>query len=221
MKRLKWKRWKPGGERGAIMLEGMVVTVITLFVLIWILGLGFVYYQRYLTTVVTNDAAAKVASTYNNPNSDIIMGYVSTEALSGRNLYRRFAADGLQSTNEERAGAYVRYILDKANFTGVVDNVDVELKLVMDSTLRRHVELTTTCTYNTPFGEGLEMFGMEGVHTYQVKSCADCTDYADYVSTVDYGYAWSDGTFTKGMGIIDSAIGLINSLVGTYNHFSS
>ena len=221
MKRLKWKRRKPGGERGAIMLEGMIVTVITLFVLIWILGLGFVYYQRYLTTVVTNDAAAKVASTYNNPNSDIIMGYVSTEALSGRNLYRRFAADGLQLTNEERAGAYVRYTLDKANFTGVVDNVDVELKLVMDSTLRRHVELTTTCTYDTPFGEGLEMFGMEGIHTYQVKACADCTDYADYIPTVDYGYAWSDGTFTKGMGIIDSAIGLINSLVGAYNHFSS
>lgn len=216
---MKERKW--AGERGAIMLEGMIVTVITLFVLIWILGLGFVYYQRYLTTVVTNDAVAKVASTYNNPDSDIIMGYVSTEALSGRNLYRRFASDGLQSVNEQRAGAYVRYILNRANFTGVVDSVDVELKLVMDSTLRRHTELTTTCVYNTPFGEGLEMFGMDGVHTYQVKACADCTDYADYVSTVDYGHAWSNGTFTNGMGIIDSAIGLINSLVGAYNHFSS
>ena len=220
MKRLKWKRRKPGGERGAIMLEGMIVTVITLFVLIWILGLGFVYYQRYLTTVVTNDAAAKVASTYNNPNSDIIMGYVSTEALSGRNLYRRFAADGLQLTNEERAGAYVRYTLDKANFTGVVDNVDVELKLVMDSTLRRHVELTTTCTYDTPFGEGLEMFGMEGIHTYQVKACADCTDYADYISTVDYGSAWADGTFI-GSGLIGSITSLLNTCVKTYNHITS
>ncbi len=208
-------------ERGAIMLEGMIVTVITLFVLVWILGLGFVYYQRYLSTVVTNDAAAKVASTYNNPNSDIVMGYVSTEALSGRNLYRRFANDGLQGINEQRAEAYVCYILDRANFTGVVDNVDVELKLVMDSTLRRHVELTTTCTYSTPFGEGLEVLGMDRLHTYQVKACADCTDYADYISTVDYGYAWSSGIFTKGMGIVDSAIGLINSLVGAYNHFSS
>lgn len=212
---------KADGERGAIMLEGMIVTVITLFVLVWILGIGFVYYQRYLTTIVTNDAAAKVASTYNNPNSDIIMGYVSTEALSGRNLYRRFPGDSLRRVNEQRAEAYVCYILDKANFTGVVDNVEVELKLVMDSTLRRHVELITTCTYDTPFGEGLEMFGMDGIHTYRVKACADCTDYADYISTVDYGYAWSNGTFTKGMGIIDSTIGLINSLVGAYNHFSS
>lgn len=214
------KERERSGERGAIMLEGMIVTVITLFMLIWILGLGFVYYQRYLTTVVTNDAAAKVASTYNNPNSDIIMGFVNTEAISGRNLYRRFANDGLQGVNEQRAEAYVRYILDRANFTGMVDSVDVELKLVMDSTLRRHVELTTTCTYNTPFGEGLEMFGMDGIHTYQVKACADCTDYADYISTADYQYAWASGTFGEGPGIIGDAINLINTLVKTYNHFA-
>ncbi len=157
---MKKQNWR--GERGAIMLEGMIVMVITLFVLIWILGLGFVYYQRYITTVVTNDAATKIASTYNNIDSDIIMGYVNTEALTGRNLYRRFSADTLHGANEDRAAAYVRYILDKANFVGVVDSVDVELELVLDSVLRRHVELTTTCTYNTPFGEGLELFGMSG-----------------------------------------------------------
>ena len=119
MKKRNW--W---GEQGAIMLEGMIVMVITLFVLIWVLGLGFVYYQRYITTVVTNDAATKIASTYNNIDSDIIMGYVNTEALTGRNLYRRFSADTLHGANEDRAAAYVRYILDKANFVGVVDSVE-------------------------------------------------------------------------------------------------
>lgn len=208
------------GERGAIMLEGMIVMVITLFVLIWILGLGFVYYQRYVTTVVTNDAAAKIASTYNNIDSDIIMGYVNTEALTGRNLYRRFSADALHGANEDRAASYVRYILDKANFVGVVDSVDVELELVLDSVLRRHVELTTTCTYNTPFGEGLELFGMSGVKTYKVKACADCTDYADYISTVDYGSAWADGTFI-GSGLIGSITKLLNTCVKTYNHITS
>ena len=126
---MKKQNWR--GERGAIMLEVMIVMVITLFVLIWILGLGFVYYQRYITTVVTNDAATKIASTYNNIDSDIIMGYVNTEALTGRNLYRRFSADTLHGANEDRAAAYVRYILDKANFVGVVDSVDVELELVL------------------------------------------------------------------------------------------
>lgn len=216
MERQTWR-----GERGAIMLEGMIVMVITLFVLIWILGLGFVYYQRYITTVVTNDAATKIASTYNNVDSDIIMGYVNTEALTGRNLYRRFSSDSLHGANEDRAAAYVRYILNKANFVGVVDNVDVELKLVLDSVLRRHVELTTTCTYNTPFGEGLELFGMSGMKTYRVKACADCTDYADYISTVDYGAAWASGTFVSGSGLIESVVKLLNTCVKTYNHFTS
>ena len=148
------------------------------------------------------------------------MGYVNTEALSGRNLYRRFSVDSLQGTNESRAYAYVRFILDKANFVGVVKDVEVELELVLDSTLRRHVELTTTCTYNTPFGEGLELFGMSKVNTYQVKACADCTDYADYISTVDYQYAWASGTFGKAPGVVNDAINLLNTLVKTYNHFT-
>ena len=55
---------KKNCEQGEIMIEGMIVMVITMFILIWILGLGFLYYQRYVTTIVTNDAAVKIASTY-------------------------------------------------------------------------------------------------------------------------------------------------------------
>nr|WP_304007588.1 hypothetical protein [Ruminococcus bromii] len=43
---------RKNGERGEIMIEGMIVMVITMFILIWILGLGFLYYQRYVTTIV-------------------------------------------------------------------------------------------------------------------------------------------------------------------------
>ena len=204
------------------MLEGMIVVVITLFVLIWLLGLGFLYYQRYITTVVTNDAAVKVASTYRNPTSDIIMGYVTTEDLSNRDLYRNFNSDSeasdLRETNEDRAASYIKYILDLANFTGVVKDVQVELTLVTDSLVRKHVEITTTCTFDTPFGEGLELFGMSGTNTYSVTACADCTDFSDYIATVDYELAWSDGRFTQGTGLLDSIVKLINTCVKYYNH---
>ena len=59
------RREARGQERGAIVLEGMIATIFTVFMLVWVLGLGFVCYQRYVTTVVTNDATVKVASTYN------------------------------------------------------------------------------------------------------------------------------------------------------------
>lgn len=213
---------RKNGERGEIMIEGMIVMVITMFILIWILGLGFLYYQRYVTTIVTNDAAVKIASTYNNPTSDIIMGYVTTEDISNRDLYRGFAvgnnSSDLHTVNEDRAASYVKYVLDAANFAGTVKNVDVEMKLVSDSAVRRHIELTTVCEYNTPFGEVFEMFGMSRTAKYSVTASADYTDLADYASTVNFSKSLTDGTFTSGTGFVDSIIKFLNTLVGVYNH---
>lgn len=108
------KKYFEKNEKGEIMLEGMIVIIITLFILIWILAVGFIYYQRYITNIVANDTAVKIASTYNNPTSDIVMGYVTTEELQSRDLYRGFTAESkLKDINEERAKAYVKYMLDK------------------------------------------------------------------------------------------------------------
>nr|WP_296462789.1 hypothetical protein [uncultured Acetatifactor sp.] len=208
-------------ENGAIMLEGIIVMVITMFVLIWLLAIGFIYYQRYTTTIVANDAVVKIASTYNNPTSDIIMGYVTTEDVSGRDLYRNFTNGALQRANERRATEYVKYMLDKVNFSGVIQDVDVELSLVRDSAVRKHIELTVTCTYKTPFGEALEMFGMYDTNTYSILACSDCTDILDYYSTVNFEKVLTDGTYTAGTGIVDSILKLLNSLVKTYNQFQS
>ena len=209
-------------ERGEIMIEGMIVMVITMFILIWILGLGFLYYQRYVTTVVTNDAAVKIASTYNNPTSDIIMGYITTEDICNRDLYRGFTvgsnSSDLHTVNEDRAQSYVKYVLDTANFAGTVKEVGVSLKMVADSDVRRHMELTTICEYNTPFGEIFEMFGMGRTAKYTVTARADYTDFADYVSTVNFSKSLTDGTFTSGTGFTDSIIKFLNTLVGVYNH---
>lgn len=217
--------YKKNDERGEIMIEGMIVMVITMFILVWILGLGFLYYQRYVTTVVTNDAAVKIASTYNNPTSDIIMGYVTTEDVSNRDLYRGFTvgsnSSDLHTVNEDRAQSYVKYILDTSNFAGTVKNVDVDLKMVSDSTVRRHIELTTICEYNTPFGEIFEMFGMSRTAKYTVTASADYSDMADFVSTVNFGKALSDGRLLQNTGFVNSVVKFLNKLVEVYNHSHS
>lgn len=207
-------------ESGAIMLEGMIVVIVTLFVLLWILGLGFLYYQRYVTTVVTNDAAVKIAATYNNPTSDIVMGYITTEELRSRSLYRNMKSKqgNLEDANQKRAESYVRTALNRVNFSGVVQDVHVDLTLVQDSYLRKHVQLTTECTYKTPFGAGLEMFGMQGTRTYRFSASADCTDYYDYIALVDFQKAAEEGSYTSGMGFVSSIVKLLNKLAGYYNH---
>ena len=210
-------------EDGAVMLEGVVVMVFTTIMLIWVLSLGFVYYQRYTTTVVTNDAAVKVASTYCNPTSDIIMGFVTTEDLSERDVYRGFTSEtfALRRANENRAEAYVKYRLDKTNLNGAIQRVDVKLELVKDSLLRKHVKVTTTCTYNTPFGFALDFLGMDGTLTYTSTACADCTDYADYISTVGFINSLGTGSYLGSEKFFQGFVKMVNSIIKAVNHFTS
>ena len=206
---------KQTNERGAIMLEGMIVTVITLLILVWILGLGFLYYQKYTVRIITNDAATKIGSTYYNPSSDIIIGYVNTADISNRSLYSN---PDLKDVNEKRAESYVKYILNKANFAGTVKDVKVDLDFFQDGSFgRSHVYITTSCTFNTPFSEGLEFFGMRGVVRYEVTAYAESTDLTGYVSTVNF-CDQLDSFITAGTGVVDKAVKCINSFVKFCNH---
>lgn len=192
------KKYFEKNEKGEIMLEGMIVIIITLFILIWILAVGFIYYQRYITNIVANDTAVKIASTYNNPTSDIVMGYVTTEELQSRDLYRGFTAESkLKDINEERAKAYVKYMLDNTNFNGVVKDIDVQMELVEDSIFRKHIKITINCTYNTPFGDALNYFGMDANSKYCVSASAECVDYAEYMSVINGAAILNSGEYTK------------------------
>ncbi len=208
-------------ENGEVMLEGMLVMIITMFMLIWILAVGFIYYQRYITNIVVNDAAVKIASTYNNPTSDIVMGYVTTEELQNRDLYRNFSfSSKLKDVNEERAKAYILYMLDNTNFKGVVKDTDVKLELVSDSMMRKHIKITLNCSYNTPFGFALSYFGMDSVSKYSVSSCAESVDYSEYIATVNSISVAGGGGYTKDTGFINSVVKMLNSFTKVYNRFN-
>lgn len=204
-------RMKNKSESGEVMIEGMIVMVITMLMLVWVLGVGFVYYQKYVVRTVTNDATAKVASTYDAPTSDIIMGYINVKDISKRELY---SSPDLTEVNTARAESYIKYMLDRTNFSGVVDDVKVALEYKTDNLGRSHVEVTTECTFNTPFGEGLKVFGMSPDITYSVKSYAESTSLNDYVSTVELSEALTDGTFLKGTGFVEKTVKMINSFMG-------
>lgn len=214
------KKYFEKNEKAEIMLEGMIVIIITLFILIWILAVGFIYYQRYITNIVANDTAVKIASTYNNPISDIVMGYVTTEELQSRDLYRGFTAESkLQDINEERAKAYVKYMLDNTNFNGVVKNIDVQMELVEDSIFRKHIKITINCTYNTPFGDALNYFGMDTNSKYCVSASAECVDYAEYMSVINGEAILNSGEYTKNSGFVNSVVKVLNSFIKLYNRY--
>lgn len=206
---------KKRSESGEVMLEGMIIMVITMLLMIWLLAVGFIFYQRNLVTAITNDAAAKVAATYNNPSSDLIMGYISAEAIANRDLYRWFDQGQLHDLNEKKASAYINYMLNRTNFAGTIDNVEVKLEFISDTALRKHIKITTLCTFNTPFGEAMEVFGMDRQATYTAVSRADCTDIIDYVTTIDFAshYLSGDAIGVKPVKLLNAFAKFIDSVM--------
>lgn len=199
------------------MMEGMIVMVITMIMLIWILAIGFIYYQKYLVTITTNDVAVKVASTYANPSSDIVMGYMTGDEIASRNVYRNFFgdSDSLVGVNQDKASKYAVYRLKQTNFAGVIDesSISVKVSLVSDTWTRKHIEVTTECTFRTPFNIALDYFGMGKTTTYKASACADCTDIIDYISTVEFAHSLAS------LGALNSkVVKMINQCVGFYNH---
>lgn len=208
---------KGKNERGELMIESMIIVVLTIFLLLWILAVGFLYYQRNLVTVITNDAAAKIAATYKNVDSDIVMGYISAEDMGERPLYRNFQNGELKDANETKAEAYIRYMIKRTNFLGTIrdpeNDIVVTMRLVNDSAVRKHVEVRTECTFKTPFGEALELFGMDADVTYAAVGRADCTDIADYIYTTDYVSTVLGGKLVK-----SKVVDCLNSLIKVFNN---
>lgn len=204
-------------ESGEVMIESTIVMVITLLMLVWILGVGFLYYQKYAVRIATNDVAKKIAASYDAPSSDIIMGYISASDLDKKTVY---SSDEMTEINRLRTESYVNYIIEKANLYGTVDDVVVKLDYQKDALGRSHIKVTTECTFDTPFGEGLELFGISGKQTYVVTAYADSTSLTDYISAVSVADALTNGSVVKMPGFVDSTIKMIESFMEMCKQFS-
>lgn len=210
---------RKGTESGEVMLEGMIVMIITTLMLVWILAVGFLYYQKYTVRILSNDVCKKIAATYDAPETDLITGYIGVNDLSKRNLY---VTPSLRAPNEARANSYVKYILDKTNFSGVVDSESIQVSLTpeRDALGRSHLKIETECTFHTPFGIGLELFTLSKDTTYRVTSYAESTNLTDYISSVMLADALTNGTFLKGTGFVEKTVNMINSFINLYDQYS-
>lgn len=209
-------------DSGEVMVEGMIILLLTMITLVWLLALGFLYYQRYILTAITNDAACKVADTYSYPSSDIVIGYTQPSEFTHRDLYRTFSNDSFEETFKERAKTYIIYRLKKTNLLNTIDaeNVEVDAELVLDSGLRRHIEVKTTCQFNTPFGFVMPLFGMDSKFTYSTMGRADCTDKMEYIAVSDFYYRVlsASDVKSKALKMVNSISSLVYKLIDRYNH---
>lgn len=204
-------------ESGAIMIEGYLVLVVTTLMLIWILAVGFMYYEHFAFKIFLNDATAKIGATYNNPESDIVMGYMSAESIASRDLYRLSDDSELNEVNNQKVESYLVYLFKKYTFDQM-KLISVDVDLVADSRLRNHVEVTATCMPKSPYGNIFALIGGPEATLWTETAYADCTDIIDYFSTVDFVHSVSNLGFLDENKKIKKVTGLIKSVVKLYNH---
>ncbi len=179
---------KNQSEKGAVIIEGVLVMIPTLFVLVFLLSLGFLLYQQWNVQYVADDVAAKISAVYQYSDVDINTGPVSLEQIMGEELYRYGdkAETNLEDLAKTRANDYAKKLLKKTSLAKVKGSEQCLVRCEEDALGRRHIEVTVTGTYRIPFSEGLEVFGMSGERTYSASSVAECVDLIHYMSTAQF-----------------------------------
>ena len=182
---MKKKQRKIMYEDGEIMLEAILVVIPTLFVMIFLLSLGFLLYQKWNIQYIADEVASKVAARYEYVDEELPEGEIHLKDAQKTVLYKYlFHADDFEKKSRAKAEKYGKLLSQKIGYgIGTGDEI-IELQVEEDSLARRHIRVTITGTYRIPFSEGLEIFGIEGTRVYTAISYAECVDVSDYMNTV-------------------------------------
>lgn len=176
-------------QTGEVMIESVLVMIPTLFVLVFLMSLGFLLYQQWNVQYVADDIANKVSITYTYLEVETVPGTLSKGNLADRDSYRYYGSNKEKYAVEadERGQRYGEHLLRLTSFAPRTEDEKIKVETEEDSFARRHVFVTVKGTYKIPFGEGLEIFGIDSTRTFYATSSAECVDLSDYLSTVAYG----------------------------------
>jgi len=201
------KKHKQSGE---LAIESMLVMIPVLFVLIFLIALGFNYYQQWNVQSTANDVAVKIAQTYSLLDCDIYTGNPTDNDLYEKPLYRYIFSSGkYESKNDARANELAIEILENSSFGyGNAADAVISVNTEYDSLARRHINVTIETKQKIPFSEGFELFGMGGERTFTATASAECIDMMDYVSTVNF--VKNADSFIK-IPVVDDAVKMIDS----------
>lgn len=206
------RRWMAEEERGSLMIEGMIAMLVTILLLVFLMSIGFLFYQQWIVAQVANDTATRVAQSYVYPNTDPIMGYINVEQIADVPIFR-YMGDSLAEESSQKGEKVAAWALKQSSLAYPVSEPKIQVETVYDSLARRHVEVTITAEYEIPFGGALQYFGLDKTLTYTATGEAVCMDLLDYVNTVDTFKALTGNTFgSKTLKMVNSIASMVKKL---------
>ena len=194
-------------------LEAMILMILAIFVMIFFMSFGFLFYQRWTVQHVANDVATRIGQSYANPEADPVMGFVSSAGKAAMSPYR-YLGSKLKSENARKGKEYGVWGLHISSLAYEQGDPEIEVKVVHDAFAQRHVEVKVRAVYEIPFGGALQYFGLQKQVVYEAAGYAVCTDISDYVSSVNSLYTISGSLFPfSSTGAVDKILKLIDDIV--------
>lgn len=136
-------------ERGTMMIEATYCMVAVLFVLIFIMGFGFIYYQSVMFNIACNQCAEEVVQTYKLET--VTHNYeVTQQAVEDVGKYRYFLGN-IQKASKTHLNTLVNERLAATSFALDGGDATVDIKPHIDDIGRRHYAITITKPYKFLF----------------------------------------------------------------------
>lgn len=193
-------------------LEAMIVMIPAIFIMLFFMSYGFLFYQRWTVHHVANDVATRIAHTYANPEADPVMGFISGAGKAAMSPYR-YIGKGLEGKNKQRGKEYAVWGLHISSLAYEQSEPEIEVEVVHDAFAQRHVKVKIRTVYEIPFGGALQYFGFQKVMTYEAEGYAVCTDLSDYVCSVNALYTLSNDAFPfRVTGTLEKILKLIDDV---------
>ena len=190
-------------EEGMATLEALILLTLTLIIMLFFLGFGFLFYQRWVVVQVANDTATRIAHNYAYPASDAVTGYMDSATRAVLSPYRYFNStyEGMRQINADKAVSYAKWTLKMSSLAYLEGEPDIDVKVEHDGFAIRHVSVTIDARYRVLFSGALNYWGMGGTQNFHYTGYAQIVDLSDYINSVGTVKDLSDfstgDTFTK------------------------
>jgi competence protein ComGC len=205
-------------ESGEIMIESMIIVLLTTFVLIFLVSLGLLLYQKSLVTTVANETVAEVTQMYRYGGEGMDKDITSkTEMLYLIDMmppYRYvFLGFMLEHKCGERAETYAIDRLSQTSLAALDEEPTVTVQVDNSDLGRRHVSVTVEAKYSIFWGWALKAFGMEESYVISATSYGECNDISSYYNTVRYA-DYLGGKLDDVLEPINAVIELFSTIFG-------
>ena len=212
---------KLSDESGNTVIEASFIVTITLFVIFFLLLLGFVYYQKTLFQTVANQTSTSIARTYTYRYKDPAVGYIDIKQLHDLGLkdsayWLGGSNSGKNTIEKEEAKKLLKHLESQGRLLKCQKNsmkTDVKIRKSDALFFQNEITVSIEAKYYIPFIRllGVETDGLVLAKASSRAICADILGLHTYYRTIEVLLSnLTELNFTK---IVQSGVRFITNVL--------